>query len=119
MNPTRKRTLLRVGVILVAGLAFLVWALMNRSRAFVVENHSGQRIERLSVTIAGETSLFQDVPFEARVTGTFKTGGDDRFTVDGRLADGTRIRASGKAGENYHFLILPGGDVKIRKDRGS
>jgi hypothetical protein len=119
MNPTRKRTLLRVAIVLVAGLAVLVWAIGNRSRDFVVENHSGQRIARLSVTVAGQTSTFQDIAVEGQVTGTFKAGNDDRFTLDGRLADDTRIRASGKAGENFHFLILPGGEVKFRPSKNA
>lgn len=119
MNPTRKRTLLRVAIVLVIGLGFLVFALGHRTREFVVENHSGERIDRLSVTVAGETSNFQDVSVEGQVTGTFKTGNDDRFTLDGRLADGTRIHASGKAGENFHFLILPGGDVRIRPSKNA
>jgi hypothetical protein len=119
MNPARKRTLLRVGVVLVAGLAVLVWALTHREREFVVENHSGQRIDRLSVTVTGETRTFQDIAAEAQASGTFKAGSDDHFDIEGHLADGTRIRASGKAGENFHFFILPGGDVRIRPSKNA
>jgi hypothetical protein len=122
MNPTRKRTLLRVAIVLVAGLGFLVWALGHRTREFVVENHSGQRIDRLSVTVAGQTSTFQDVAAEAQVSGTFKAGSDDHFTLDGQLADAndTRIHASGKADEKFHFIfILPGGDVRIRPSKNA
>lgn len=122
MNPTRKRTLLRVAIVLVAGLGVLVWALVHRTREFVVENHSGQRIDRLSVTVAGETSNFQDVSVEGQVTGTFKAGSDDHFDIEGRLADAndTRIHVSGKVGENFHFiLILPGGEVQIRPSKNA
>jgi hypothetical protein len=119
MNPTRKRTLLRLGIVLIAGLAMLAWVVSNRSRSVVIENHSGQKIDRLDVTISGETSQFQAVPNGGQVSGSFKSASDAHFTVDGRLADDTRIHASGKAGENLHFQVLPGGEVRLRPEKNA
>jgi hypothetical protein len=119
MNPARKRTLLRLGIVLVAGLAVLMWVVYNRSRGVVFENHSGQKIDYLNVTLSGETSEFRDVPNEGQASGTFKIGRDDRLTVEGRLADDTRIRFSGKAGEELHYLILPGGTILPRPQKKS
>jgi hypothetical protein len=119
MNPSRKRTLLRLGIVLIAGLAMLVWVVSNRSHSVVIENRSGQKIDRLEVTISGETSQFQGVPNGGQASGTFKSGGDAHFTVDGRLADDTRFHTSGKAGENLHFLVLPGGEVRLRPEKNA
>ncbi|HEY7309103.1 MAG TPA: hypothetical protein VH643_07000 [Gemmataceae bacterium] len=111
MNPTRKRTLFRVAIVLVVGLAVLVWTVTNRSRGVIIENHSGQTVKVLNVTLAGETKSFQDVPEGKPITETFKAGGDDLLTVEGRLADDTRIRFRGNPGGDLHFLILPGGTM--------
>ncbi len=119
MNPTRKRTMLRLGVVLLAGLAVLIWTLAHRSRSVVIENHSGQTIKVLKVTLAGETKTFQDVPDGKPMTDTFTAGGDALLTVEGRLANDTRIRFSGKAGDNLHFLILPGGAMVPRPRKGA
>ena len=109
MNPTRKRTLLRLSVVLAAGLAVLAWTLANRSRGVIIENHSGQTVKVLNVTLGGETKTFHDVPEGKPMTETFKAGGDDLLTVDGRLANDTQIRFSGKPGGDLHFLIPPDG----------
>jgi hypothetical protein len=118
MNPARKRTLIRLGIVLIAGLAVLVWTITHRSRSVTIENHSGQKVDRLDITLSGETNTFRNIANGGQATGTFKTGGDDLFTVEGRLADDTRIRFSGKAGEDLHFFILPGGAMvpKPRKN---
>lgn len=121
MDPTRKRTLLRVGVVLVAGLAVLFWALSHREPGFVIENHSGQRITHLRLTIADHTREFENIAVGGQVTGERPPGGDGRWRMEGELADGVSIRASGNSGATFHFLILPGGTVQIRfgKERGS
>jgi hypothetical protein len=76
----------------VAVLSLLLWGawacLQNR---LVVENTSGQPIAVLKITIAGETILLQDIPAGTAVSCRFPIGSDDHFTVDDRLADGTRI----------------------------
>src|SRR5262249_45646535 len=115
----RKRSLLRLGILLIIGLAMLAWVFMNRSRTLVVENRSGQKINRLKVTISGETSTFRGVLNGGQASGTFKAGGDDNFNLDGRLADDTQIRASGKIGENLHVFILPGGEVQLRPEKNA
>jgi hypothetical protein len=119
MNPVRKRTLIRLGIVLIAGLAVLVWAITHRSRSVTIENHSGQKVDRLDVTLSGETNTFRNIANGGQATGTFKTGGDDLFTVEGRLADDTRIRFRGKAGEDLHFFILPGGVMELKSRKNS
>jgi hypothetical protein len=111
MIPGRKRTLIRLGVVLFAGLAVLAWTLANRSRGVIIENHSGQTVKVLNVTLGGETKTFHDVPEGKPMTETFKAGSDDLLTVEGRLADDTRIRFRGKPGGDLHFLILPRGEM--------
>src|SRR5436309_2110260 len=62
MMHGRNRWLLRLAILLVAGLAFLVWFRRERSQdLLVIENRSKQPIALLRVTIAGQTSTFQDV----------------------------------------------------------
>jgi hypothetical protein len=119
MNPARKRTLIRLGIVLIAGLAVLGWTFTHRSRNVTIENHSGQKVDRLDVTLAGETNTFRDIANGKQATGTFKVGGDDRFTVKGRLADDTLISFQGKAGEDLHFFILPGGVMELKRRKNS
>ncbi len=121
MNRHRYRWLLRAAALLVAGLAFFLWATGPRSNLLAVENNSGQPIALLRVTVAGETHSFTDVPSGSRVTAPFRVRGDDNFALDGRLQDGTMIRGQfrytlhGLTGDPVHFLVLPGGEIKFRQ----
>ncbi len=115
MNPGRKRWLLRLAIVIVAGLVALLWFSGQRTRDLAVENRSGQSIASLQVTVAGQTSTFRDVADGARVTAAYQAREDDAFRMDGRLADGTRIRASGLLGERTQFLVLPGGQIAPKK----
>jgi hypothetical protein len=120
MNRHRYRWLLRVAALLVAGLAFLVWAAGRRSNVLAVENSSGQPIALLRISIAGETHSFSDVAPGARVTAPFRVRDDDRFTLEAQLRDGTMMRGQfpyvvhGLTGEPVHFLVLPG-EIKFRQ----
>jgi hypothetical protein len=121
MNRHRYRWLLRAAALLVAGLAFWLWAAGPRSSLLAVENSSGQPITQLRVTIAGETHSFSDVRPGSRVTAPFRVKGDDHFTLEGRLQDGTMIRGQfgytihGLTGDPVHFMVLPGGEIKFRQ----
>lgn len=117
----RLRWPLRIAVILVAGLALLLWNLHQRSGEFLtIQNQSGQPVARLRVTASGETKTFQDVAAGSGVMVPLGAGGDDRLTVEGELADGTLIRgqfgrsAAGSAGERAGLVILPGGQLVFR-----
>jgi hypothetical protein len=115
MNPGRKRWLLRLAVVILAGLAALLWFSGPRPRDLAVENRSGQSIASLQITVAGQTNAFRDVADGASVTAAYQARDDDSFRMDGRLADGTRIRASGMLGERTQFLVLPGGQIVPKK----
>jgi hypothetical protein len=115
MNPGRKRWLLRLAVVPLAGLAALLWFSGQRSRDLTVENRSRQSIASLQITVAGQTNTFRDVADGARVTAPFQARDGDPFRMDGQLADGTRIRASGMLGERTQFLVLPGGEIAPKK----
>jgi hypothetical protein len=104
-----------VAVVLVAGVAVLVWAIGRRSPdVVIVENRSGQRVERLQVTLGGKESTFGDIAVGAQVAAPIGPQGGDRFGVEGRLADGTMIRGHGTAGRGSTFVVLPGGQLQIR-----
>lgn len=115
MNPGRQRGLLRLAVVLLVGLAALFWAIGQRSRTLTIENRSEQSIPELNVTIAGQTQTFHNVKAGEEVAAPCPPRGDDRFSVDGRLADGTRLRANGRIGDSLHFLLLPGGQLQPRR----
>jgi hypothetical protein len=119
MKVGRNRWLLRLAIVLVAGLAVLLWLIGQRTRSLVIENRSGQAIDLLRVTIGDQTSTFHDVATGKDVTATGNAKGDDHYSVDGQLADGTRIRSSGLIGENNHFLLLPDGSMVKRRPSGN
>jgi hypothetical protein len=115
-RPGRFRWPLRVAILLVAGLALLYWPIHQRSRdTLTIQNQSGQRIDELRLTAAGETKTFHDVAPGAEVAAPLKA--DDRFTVEGQLADGTMIRGQfgGTAGDRAPLVILPGGQLVFRQ----
>jgi hypothetical protein len=116
MNRGRYRWLVRLTALLVAGLAFLLWATRGPQNLLTVENRSGQPVARLEVTLAGETSTFRDVAAGAEVTAPFPHPGDQPFAVEGRLADGTMIRGHfGSVGGRVRLTVLPGGQILFRQ----
>jgi hypothetical protein len=116
----RYRWLLRLAVVLVAGVAALVYLISQRSRrVLTIENRSGQPIATLRVTLAGQTSSYQDVRVGVRVTVPQGENADDRFTLEGRLADGTMLRGRGVLGKGAALVVLPGGQVVVPQRDGS
>jgi hypothetical protein len=124
MKQGRYRWLIRLAILLVAGLGFAFWMLRGRSQnLLLVENRSGQRIALLTLTFAGQTRSFEDMAVGAEVTVPLPVKEEERLVVEGRLANGTLIRGrlgriSG-AGERYRLIILPGGDIAFRPPRPS
>lgn len=119
MKLGRNRWLLRLAIVLIGGLAVLLWLINQRTRSLVLENRSGQTIDLLRITIGDQTNTFRDVGTGKDVTATGPIKGDDHYSVDGQLADGTRIRSSGVIDENNHFLLLPDGSMVKRRPSGN
>jgi hypothetical protein len=120
MNRARYRWLLRAALVLVGGLALLVWAVGRQAgHRLTVENHSGQPIAVLRLTVAGESKTFENVKEGAGVAAPFPISGAEAVAVEGKLADGTVIRyRRAQAGEQVNLLVLPGGQIAPRKGGG-
>jgi hypothetical protein len=114
MIRIQRRWLIRLAIPLVAVLAVLVWAIDRSRNVVALENRSGQAIPLLEVTRGGETKHFHDVPPGAEVSAKTRERGP--FTVDGRLANGTLIRARfGDVEARVELTILPDGQLTWRK----
>ncbi len=114
MNPNYKRWLIRLAVVLIVGLAGLLWSVRQQDRTLTIENRSEQSIAELNITIASQTKTFQNVKAGDQVSAPCPARGDDRFTIEGRLSDGTRVRANGRINESLYFFLLPDGQLQRR-----
>jgi hypothetical protein len=116
MNPGRSRWLFRIAILVVLGLAFLLWYSRQQGQnALIVENRSGQAVARLDVTVGGATNTLRDLANGADAPAGLRASGDERFAVKGELKDGTRISGRGTLGERATITILPGGQIQIRQ----
>ncbi len=122
MSRGRYRWPIRIGVILIAGIGLLVWALAERSHnRLALENRSGQPIASLEVTVAKpakqkeavakQTHTFKDVRPGTEVAAPFPIKPGDLFTLKATFADGAQTTVSGKAGEQTRFVALPGAQI--------
>jgi hypothetical protein len=110
----RRRWLLRLAALLVAGLAVLLWATQQRpAKVLNVENKSGGPITSLRVTVAGKTTAIREVPPGATVPAPFGDSGDAQFVVDGDLPGG-KLHVLGKAEEGLTVVVQPGGQIKYQ-----
>jgi hypothetical protein len=117
MNPRRSRWLLRLAIVPVIALLALFWAVRQQTHSLTIENRSEQSIDELNVSIGGQTQKFQNVKAGDRVTAQCPARGEDRFTVEGKLANDTRIRLSGLIRDSLDFVLLPNGTLEEhRKD---
>jgi hypothetical protein len=119
MNPSYKRWLIRLAVVLIVGLAALLWSVRQQDRTLTIENRSGQSITQLKITISGQSKTFQDVKAGEVVSAPCPASGDGLFNVEGELADGTRPRAKGRIDDNLYLILLPGGQLQQRGKRQS
>jgi hypothetical protein len=118
MNPGRSRWLFRIAILVVLGLALLLWFSREQGQnVLVVENRSGWPVIELQVTVGGATNTVHDLANGADVTAALRGGGDERFVVKGRLDDGkdTTISGRGRLPEGATLTILPGGQIQIRQ----
>src|SRR5947209_1024368 len=107
LRQSRTRWPIRLALLLVLGLAGFLWVNRQRSEDWLtVENQSGQPIAQLRLSAGGEGSSYKDVAPGAQVAAPFAVRSGEVFTVEGQLADGTRLRASGRVGERLRFVVL-------------
>lgn len=117
MMRGRARWMLRLGVVLIVGLIALLWAVSHRDRTLKIENLASQPIASIRVTIAGQSSHYQNVPPGATVEVDGNDSPDDLFSVEGELANGNKIRFRGKLKESLEFVLLPNGEVQPKPKR--
>jgi hypothetical protein len=118
----RRISLAVVGLLVVSGLAGLLWVVWERfQNRLTVENRSGQPIALLEIAIGGETVAFRNMADGATVTAAFTIATDDHFAVEGRLADGTRLGGkfgyvtNGMCGERAAFGVQPAGKIAFEQ----
>jgi hypothetical protein len=116
------RWVIRLGLVIVAGLAFWLWMqVRGRSQDVIVHNEYGKPIPVMKVTIGDETREFRDVAEGAEVVVPFRSK-TDRLRVEVAFADKkvstyTGVATGGSDGEPANLVILPTGDVEPRKSR--
>jgi hypothetical protein len=115
--------MVKLAVVLVAGLALGLWAYLRDSRAaLVIENRSKQPIAVIRVTVSEAIRFFEDVPPGGDVSVPLKARGEEQLSVEGKLADGTLIRGRWKKiPEGRRLVVGPGGSLaepaRGQKDR--
>jgi hypothetical protein len=116
MNPKRSRWLFRIAILLVLGLAVLLWySRQQEQNGLIVENRSGQPVAVLKVTVGGDTNTLRDLANGADAPAALRTSSDERFSVSGELKDGTVISGRGTLPERATLTILPGGQIQVRQ----
>ena len=119
MNTGRSRWLIRLGIVLLLALAALLWVIATRRPSLEIENRSEQSIPVLQITIGGQTRTFHNLSSGAQVAMPCPRRGEEVFSVEGKLADGTRIRANGRIGDDLHLILLPDGQLQPRRKGSS
>ncbi len=116
MDRTRYRWPLRAIPLLLVLAALAIWAVRSaRPERLTVENQSGQAIPFLRITVAGEAGTFHDIAAGETIAAPFDIRGEEPFTVEGKLADGTLIRSSGLSAAGLSVRILPAGKIDLRR----
>ena len=123
MNRSRFRWLLRLSVLPILAMIFLLWSMYaGGERSAVIENHSGQAIAELQLTLAGETRTFKQIASQGRVTFPLKGKDNDTLIMKGTFANGELLRAQvgfkalskNVAGGRVLLLVLPNGGIVVR-----
>ena len=117
MDRSRYRWILRLAIVLVVGLIALLWAVGQQTRTLTIENQAQQTIASLQIILGGETRRFENVAAGREVRAEGKGQGEESYTVVGELANGTRIRSSGRIKESVQFLLLPDGQLQPKPQR--
>jgi hypothetical protein len=116
MKTGRNRWLFRIALLVVLGVAGLIWfTRTNAQDVLIIENSSGQTVTSLRVTLGEHTNNFKDVATGKSVTAGVRSGGKERLVIEGELADGGVIRWRGTVEEKASFVIVPGGHIQMRQ----
>jgi hypothetical protein len=108
-------------LLLICSILLLFWASHHIQPKLIVENHSGQTIVAVRITIAGETLLIENLADGKTANSPFRIAADDHFVVDGRLADGTTLAGefgyvtSGTLGDRARFTVGQGGRIDLKQ----
>jgi hypothetical protein len=110
-GPSRRRWILRLAALLVAGLAALLWATQQvPGKVVYVQNKSGGPITSLRVTVAGKTTAVREVPPGATVPAPYGDDAEAKLVIDGDLPGG-KLHFLGTAKEGYTAVVEPGGQI--------
>lgn len=109
----RNRWVLRLGVVLLAGAAMLIWALRQQAESVLtIVNQSGQTIVEMKVTAADQTVPYRDIPAGKEVTVPFVTNSKERVMIRVKLENGSLDGYMGPAGDYLKFNVLPDGAIQ-------
>jgi hypothetical protein len=104
-----------LGFVLVVVLAVALLALRGKNHTLRLENRSGERITELHITIAGDTKQFHDVANGRDVSVPCAAANEESVAVEGRLSDGTQIKARGTFPMPARLIVVPHGEIKIQQ----
>lgn len=116
MDRNRKRWILRLAAVLVAGIGAWIYVLWQKEQNRVmIENRSLQPIEKLEMSVEGQDVTLDNVPPTEVVPIPGSGDGTQRLSVKVWLRDGSRGSWIGIPHEGVHLYVLPGGQVDVHR----
>ncbi len=118
LKQGRSRWLFRAAILLLIGAAGLFWFSREQFlKRLTIENRSEQAITTLKISRGDESIRFENVKSGTDVNTPFRVVGGDHITIEGELADKSRVKFMGMAPERLDLVILKGGRVEPRQDQ--
>jgi hypothetical protein len=119
MDRRRYRWVLRLAIVLVAGLGVYIYILwQNEQNRVAIENRSGQPIAELEMTAGGKNTTLDNIPPRAVVPIPDGVTGTQPLRVKVLLKDGSRATWFGIPKEGEHLYVLPGGHIEMHRPGG-
>jgi hypothetical protein len=116
MDRRRYRLVLRLAIVLVAGLGVWMYVLWQNERNRVaIENRSLQPITELEMTAGKQNTTIDNIPPGAVVPIPDGITGKQALRVKVLLKDGSRTAWFGIPKEGEHLYILPGGSIEAHQ----
>jgi hypothetical protein len=110
----RRRWFIRMGIVAVVGVALLVWTISQGAQArLTIENQSGQAIDQLRITIAGQTSMVKNLPNGRELSAPLGDKAGAPCEVRWQFADGGIHRFASPATAGT-LTILPRGETRFK-----